>query len=277
MRASGRAFRSMNQIFLTGLLSGLRSRGIQAVFFFGVLVVAAAYLSASFSPRHPQTVALDVGFSGGRLTLVLFALLWVQELVVREIDRRSVFFALAYPLDRGQYLLGRYLSILLLLFLATILLAFMLLLVVMVAAGSYQQQYAVLLGVPYWMAWGGLFIDAAVVAACGMLLATLSTSAVMPLLVGLVFAVTGKSLGAVLDYLRHGADGDKLIVSTFGPVLQAIQWVLPDLSRLDWRTWPMYGQAPTGELVMLAGAMAAGYTLLMLALAMRSFSRREFL
>jgi ABC-type transport system involved in multi-copper enzyme maturation permease subunit len=277
MRASGRAFRSMNQIFLTGLLSGLRSRGIQAVFFFGVLVVVAAYLSASFSPRHPQTVALDVGFSGGRLSLVLFALLWVQELVVREIDRHSVFFALAYPLDRGQYLLGRYLSILLLLFLATILLAFMLLLIVLFAGGNYQQQYPVLLGIAYWATWAGLFIDAAVVAACGMLLATLSTSAIMPLLVGLVFAVTGKSLGAVLDYLRHGADGDKVIVSNFGPALEFIQWVLPDLSRLDWRTWPMYGQAPTSELVVLGSVMAAGYTLLMLALAMRTFSRREFL
>ena len=266
----------MNQIFLTGLLSGLRSRGIQGVLLLGVLVVFAAYLSASFSPRHPQTVALDVGFSGGRFILVLFALLWVQELVVREIDRRSVFFALAYPLDRGQYLLGRYLSILLLLFLATLLLAFMLLLVALLAGGKYQQQFAVLLGLPYWATWAGLFADAAVVASCGLLLATVSTSAVMPLLVGLVFAVTGKSLGTVLDYLRRGADGDKDLVSSFGPVLEAIQWVLPDLSRLDWRTWPMYGQAPAGELVLFGCAMAAGYALLMLALAMRSFARREF-
>jgi ABC-type transport system involved in multi-copper enzyme maturation permease subunit len=267
----------MRQIFLTGLLSGLRSRGIQAVFFFGILVVCSAYLSASFSPRHPQTVALDVGYSGGRFILVLFSLLWVQELVVREIDRRSVFFALAYPLDRGHYLLGRYLSILLLLFLATVLLAFMLMLASLWAGGSYHQQFPILLGVPYWATWGGLFIDAAVVAACGMLLATLATSAILPLLVGLLFAVTGKSLGVVLDYMRRGAEGDQFLLTNFAPVLEKIQWVLPDLSRLDWRAWPMYGQAPAGDLIMWAGAMAAGYALLMLALAMRTFSRREFL
>lgn len=266
----------MNQIFFTGLLSGLRSRGIQSVFVLAVLVVCAAHLSASFSPRHPQTVALDVGFSGGRLVLVLFALLWVQELVVREIDRRSVFFALAYPLDRGHYLLGRYLSILLLLFLATALLAFLLLLAVLFAGGHYQQQFAVLLGIPYWATWAGLFVDAAVVASCGMLLATVSTSAILPLVVGLVFAVTGKSLGVVLDYLRRGADGDNDLVATFGPIVEAIQWALPDLSRLDWRVWPMYGQAPAGDLVAWGASMAAGYALLMLALAMRSFARREF-
>lgn len=266
----------MNQIFLTGLLSGLRSRGIQAVFFFGIIVVCTAYLSASFSPRHPQTVALDVGFSGGRFTLVLFALLWVQELVAREIDRRSVFFTLAYPLERGQYLLGRYLSILLLLALATLLLALMLLLAVLLAGGHYQQQFSVLLGPAYWATWAGLLLDAAVVAAFGLLLATLSTTAFLPLVVGLTFAVTGKSLGVVLDYLRQGADGDQKLAATFGPWVEAIKWALPDLSRLDWRLWPMYGQAPASELVWGGLAMAGGYALLMLFLGMRVFARREF-
>jgi hypothetical protein len=50
--------------------------------------MGVAYLSASFSPRQPQTVALDVGLSGLRFSLVLFALFWVQELVGREIESR---------------------------------------------------------------------------------------------------------------------------------------------------------------------------------------------
>jgi hypothetical protein len=46
----------------------LRGRSFQAVFILGVLMIGAAYLSGHFSPRHPKTVALDVGFrrSGSR-------------------------------------------------------------------------------------------------------------------------------------------------------------------------------------------------------------------
>jgi hypothetical protein len=51
-------------------------------------LIGIAYLSGYFSPRQPQTVALDVGFSGIRFSLVLLNLFWVQELVAREIDRR---------------------------------------------------------------------------------------------------------------------------------------------------------------------------------------------
>jgi Cu-processing system permease protein len=92
---------------LSGLRSGLRGRSFHAVFLLGVLLIGVAYLSGFFSPRQPQTVALDVGFSGVRFSLVLLNLFWVQELVAREIDRRVILFSLAYPVSRGAFLAGR--------------------------------------------------------------------------------------------------------------------------------------------------------------------------
>ena len=68
----------MWQFMLSAGRAGLRSRSIQAILILGALLVGVAYLAASFSPRQPQTVALDVGLSGLRVTLVLFSLFWVQ-------------------------------------------------------------------------------------------------------------------------------------------------------------------------------------------------------
>jgi hypothetical protein len=93
----------MFEFALSGLRSGLRGRSFHAVFILGVLMIGIAYLSGFFSPRQPQTVALDVGFSGIRFSLVLLNLFWVQELVAREIDRRVILFSLAYPVSRGAF------------------------------------------------------------------------------------------------------------------------------------------------------------------------------
>jgi Cu-processing system permease protein len=93
----------MFEFALSGLRSGLRGRSFQAVFILGVLLIGIAYLSGFFSPRQPQTVALDVGFSGIRFSLVLLNLFWVQELVAREIDRRVILFSLAYPVSRAPF------------------------------------------------------------------------------------------------------------------------------------------------------------------------------
>lgn len=263
---------------LTFLLSawraGLRSRSIQGVLVLGVLLVGVAYLSASFSPRAPKTVALDVGLSGIRFSLVLFALFWIQELVGREIEKRTVLFALTYPVPRGQYLLGRYLGVVGLLALAAVLLGLLLWIVVLNAGGAgYEQGFAIAPGEAYWLTVFGLWLDAVVVAAFALLLASLSTVPMLPLALGLAFAVAGKSLGAVIEYLARGDDPS---VAALKPVIDAIAWVLPDLSRLDWRPWPMYGLAPDSSAVGAGLLMAAAYVGLLLALAVLKFNHREF-
>ena len=265
----------MWQFMLSAGRAGLRSRSIQAILILGALLVGVAYLSASFSPRQPQTVALDVGLSGLRITLVLFSLFWVQELVAREIERRTVLFALTYPVARGHYIIGRYLGVLGLIALAALLLGMLLWLVVLMLGKGYAQGFPVVLGAPFWLTVAGLWADAAVVTAFALWVASFSTVPMLPLALGLVFAVGGKSLGAVAEYLAKGADGD-LELMRFAPIIDAIQWVLPDLSRLDWRNWPMYGLAPDGQAAGLGLIMAAGYAALLLTLAVMTFTRRDF-
>jgi Cu-processing system permease protein len=260
---------------LSAWRAGLRSRGIQSIMLFGFLLIGVAYLSASFSPRQPMTVALDVGLSGIRISLVLFGLFWIQELVGHEIQRRTVLFALTYPLPRGYYILGRYLGILGLLAIAALLFGMLLWVVVLNSGGGYEQWSAVAPGVPYWLTVFGLWIDAAVVAAFALWIASLSTVSILPLALGLAFAVGGKSLGAVAEYLAKGADGDMNIMS-LAPIIDAIQWFLPDLSRLDWRAWPMYGIAPEMTAMLLGALLAVSYIALLVSLAVFAFSRREF-
>lgn len=255
--------------------AGLRSRSIQGILILGALLVGVAYLSASFSPRQPRTVALDVGLSGLRITLVLFALFWVQELVGREIERRTVLFSLTYPVARGTYILGRYFGVISLLALAAVLLGLLLWLVVQTIGGSYEQSFGIAVGQPYWLTVFGLWVDAAVVAAFALWLSTFSTVPMLPLALGLAFAAGGKSLGAVAEYLAKGADGDVELMR-FAPFINAIQWILPDLSRLDWRAWPMYGLAPEALAVVLGLLLAVSYVAALLSLAVITFTRRDF-
>lgn len=265
----------MHVFLITAWRAGLRSRAIQGVLVFGVLLVAVAFLSASFSPRQPSTVALDVGFSGIRVSLVFLSLFWIQELVGREIERRTVLFALTYPVARGHYMIGRYLGILGLLALAAVLLGMLLWVVVLNSGGNYEQGFTVAPGLPYWSTVFGLWVDAAVVAAFALWIASLSTVPMLPLALGLAFAVGGKSLGAVAEYLARGAEGDTELLR-LAPMINAIQWVLPDLSRLDWRAWPMYGLAPETTAAGLGLLLATCYAGLLLTLAVMAFSRREF-
>lgn len=261
---------------ISSLRSGFRSRAFLLILILGVLLVGVSYLAASFSPRQPKTVTIDVGFSGIRFSLVLFSVFWVQELVGREVERRTVLYALAYPVSRAAYILGRFLGIVSLLAFSAIVLGVMLWVAARFSGGQYLQGHTASLGLPYWTGLIGLWADSVVVAAFALWIATLSTVPLLPIALGSFFAVAGKTLGATLDYLERGADGDQILVSRFGPALQFVQVILPDLSRLDWRVWPMYGIPPAEGTVLFGLLLGAGYTVILLSLAVVTFSRREF-
>lgn len=266
----------MLQFFLSSWRAGFRSRSFLGVFLLGIALVGVAYLSASFSPRQPRTVALDVGLSGFRFCLVLFAITLTQDLVGREIDRRSVVLTLSYPVHRAEYLFGRYFGILALTGVGTIILGVLLWLAVLFAGLHYEQQFPVALGAPYFVAIFGVWLDVAVVAAFTLWVATLSTVSVLPLALGAMFAIAGRAIGPVADYVMKGADGQADLSASYGPVLSFVRWLLPDLSRLDWRIWPMYAQSPDVTAMCLGGLMALIYSGIMLSLAVQVFSRREF-
>jgi ABC-type transport system involved in multi-copper enzyme maturation permease subunit len=176
---------------------------------------------------------------------------------------------------RGHYLIGRYLAVVGMLGLAAVMLGMLLWVVVLNAAGPYEQGFRVAPGAAYWMTIFGLWVDAAVVTAFALCIASLSTVPMLPLALGLAFAVAGKSLGAVAEYLARGADGDRDIMR-LAPAVDAIHWLLPDLSRLDWRAWPMYGIAPDSGAMAGGGLLAIAYIVLLVTLAVLAFKRREF-
>ena len=266
----------MWQFFLSGLRVGLRGRSFHAVVIFGVALIVVAYLSGAFSPRQPRTVALDVGFSGVRLTLVLMNLFWVQELFTREIDRRIILFSLTYPVSRAEFVLGRLFAVSALSGLAMLVLGMALVIAVVFSGGEYSQEFPVSLGVSFWITLIGLWLDALVVSAVGIFVASFSTVGIMPLAIGLAFAVAGKALGATLEYLNAGADGDAELLASVGGIIDAIRWLVPDLSRLDWRAWPMYGAVPEWATLGWAALMACSYAAIMALMAIRTLNRREF-
>lgn len=260
----------------SGIISGLRGRSIQVTFALGLVLIAFAYLAASFSPRQPQTIALDIGFSAVRFTLVLLALFWVQELFTREIDRKIILHSLALPASRATFFVGRYLSIVVLSIISIVILGFCLLLAVLLASPSYEQEFSVELGLPFWLALVGIVLDVAVVSAVASMIAMISTVPVLPLAVGAAFAIAGKALGASVDYLARGADGDVAFVERMGGWVDLVGWMIPDLSRLDWRQWPVYGANPSAEHILWATVMAISYVAIAIVLGVRALQNREF-
>lgn len=65
-----------------------------------------------------------------------------------------------------------------------------------------------------------------VVSCFGVLLSTLFTVSVLPLAVGICFAIAAKTVGFARTYILSGADGDDRLVARMAPLLDIVRWML---------------------------------------------------
>lgn len=269
----------MNQIYLHALISwrlGLRSHAMRALVALGALLIAVAYLAGAFSLRQPVVVALDLGLSGLRFLGLLLVLFWMQETFAKDIDRRTITFALAYPAPRASYVLGRFLGVMGLVVLAVAIWGLLLFFMGQYADWGYDQTTRNYFNAGYLLVLFGIVVDLLVVGAFFVFLASLAETPVLPFLAGFGFAVAARSVGVMLDYLSLSPWADRDMKAAMLPLLEKIRWLLPDLSRLDWRQITLYDLWPaTGEVFQGLG-VAFGYAMIMLGGAVLSYRRRGF-
>ncbi|NMZ68537.1 ABC-type transport system involved in multi-copper enzyme maturation, permease component [Pseudomonas peli] len=265
----------MFELTALGMRAGIRGQGFRILLLITLALLGVALLAGNFSGRQPLTVALDVGLSGLRFVLLLMALLWVQDLLARDIERKTIYFLLAYPVTRSQFLFSRFLAVAVLSGGALVFVGLALWLVLYLFGSSHPQLQPPALGMPYMMSLLGIWLDLLVVVAFAILLASISTTPYLPLLLGFAFALAARGLGPTISHLRS-ARSDPLHEALFSPVLEHAYAWLPDLSRLDWRALALYGLTPDMPAMVLAVLNAAAYIVLLLTLAAVVFQRRNF-
>lgn len=256
-------------------LSAWRSRVAWLVLLLAVAVVLSGGLAAAFSARQPLIVAVDVGFSGLRLALLFLILVWSQELIAKDIDRRNTYWVLSLPMSRAQYLFGRTLGMATMLAVATVILGALIFLLGQHAAWGYPDASGAYLDGRFVLVVTGFFLEALLVMAVVVFFMSVTTIPFLPLALGLAFSIAGRGLHSALNFLLFSSDAPVELQSGLLPILHAISWIIPDLSALDWRNAVLYGSPLAMEAVKTGLAIALGYFVMTLSLATLMFNNKK--
>lgn len=254
---------------------GLRTNMFKILMVVAVLLVFCAWLASGMSARQPTSLMLDFGFSVLRLSLCLMALMWLQELLGKAIEKRYISQVLAYPLAKYQVLLANYIAVALLLLLSLIAVA-MVLLAAAHFGSFYEQTTPPNVGAAYVLTWALIYLDLLVVLAFALLMTAISTTPQLPLIFGLGFFVITHALGPILDYLLLADTAEELHKQTISPVLAKLRYIVPELSRLDVRELSLYNEAIQASYIIKQAVFGICYAVFLLALAVICFQRREF-
>lgn len=236
----------------------VRERIYVNVALFGAGLVLFSMLVGNVTFGYTDRVVRSIGHSGLSISLNLLALLVGVTLVHQEIERRSLFVLLTRPVSRGQYILGRYLGLLVATCVVWLGLGIVLTGVLLSIHGSFKGvDLAALLGA---------LAEAMVLGSIGVLLSTLTTPTVgagMGLGAWLICATTDNLVG-----LTEAGGLDRTLATI-------LSYTLPSLAQLSFREVAVYQLPFAWVEVAAAFAYAAAYAIGFLLLATASLSRRE--
>jgi ABC-type transport system involved in multi-copper enzyme maturation permease subunit len=237
----------------------LRQRLAVNLLLFAVLLIAASIALSALTYGEQYRIISDLALTSAQVFGTLIAVFLGAGLVAGDVQRRTLYPIVAKPVARWQYLLGRYLGLLLTL---TLNLAVMAGASVAVLA-FYKGGLSTLSGTPLLSAFLGVEAQLAAVGALAILFSSV-TNTTLAAIFTLGLAVAGHfSRDVFVFYQDQG-------------LVRAVAYVIPNLASLDFKVQVVYQQAVAPGRLLWPLLYAGLYVACVLSLASAAFARRDF-
>jgi Cu-processing system permease protein len=240
----------------------LREQVLYLTLLFTLILVAAVNLLPQLAASGEKKIIVDVGMAAIEIVGLIVTVFVGTALINKEIDKRTIFVLIAKPMSRAEFILGKHLGITWVLGLLVGLMSAIFIIVVTLAKISIPIPE--ILVANFFIFWQLMLLGA-----IAILFGTFTSSLVAALL---TFAT----------YLMGNFTKDLLALGEISKseslqaVTRVIYLILPDLSRANLKNEAVYGILPALGDLFTNGVYILSYALLVLAIAIMIFAKRQF-
>lgn len=256
-------------VSLNTIREALRNRVLAVLALFAVGLMGFSIVLGQLSLHEEVRVIKDIGLAGISVVGIVIALFLGVNLLSKELDRKTVYFVIPKPLHRWEFLLGKFVGLVVTLALLVVAMALVLVLVVGLEGGHH--------GIAMIRAEILIFLELCLLTAVAMLFSSFSSPYLSAMFTGSVWVIGRNTLE-----LRTFAEG-KLEGTPLGALLEIIARVVPDFhlfyvsgASLDEQIVTVHESFVSWGYVVEAVAYCGLYASLCLLLAMGLFARRDF-
>ena len=256
-------------IALNTFREAVRNRVMAVLFFFAVGLMAFSLVLGELSLYQEERIIKDLGLAGVSIFSVIIALFLGVNLLSKELDKKTVYAIIPKPIHRWEFLIGKYLGIVITM---TVLVA-----VMSLVLGIFVLSRDGHLGLVMLRAEILLLLEVLLLCAVALFFASFSSPYLSAMLTGALWVI-GRNSAELAAFASRD--------QTPGPVASMLELVLglfPDF-RLFYVSGANLGDTVVSVhqsfvgwgYVLNAAGYAAGYSGVCLALAVFLFARRDF-
>ena len=243
----------------TTVLEAVREKVLYLLAAFGATLFFVSRLLAPLALGEGRRVTIDLGFFFLSLFGLLIVILLGHSVVQREIERGSVVFLFSRPVGRGQFILGKFIGM------ATIVAAAEMAMGLCLAAVCLSSGYPI--GTLFFEGIAGLILSLWILAALGLLFASVASPSLASFFVGGAWVI-GNTSGSLSDLAA-------LLAAPGNKIAEGLLWLVPRLDLYNASTNLVHGIPIGTERWAAQAAYAALYSLGALLLARAAFARRS--
>jgi ABC-type transport system involved in multi-copper enzyme maturation permease subunit len=251
----------------------IRDRIGYGLVFFSIVLMASSFLLAQLTAGQDVKIIKDLGLASASIIGLLIAVFFGIGLVTKEVERRSIYSLLSKPVTRTQFVVGKYLGLVL-----TLLINLSVMVVAFYAVLWYLDVTTVPSAKTAWeapaldprmlKAFALIGVELMLITATAIFFSTFSS----PFLsVALTFAVY--VIGHFGEDLKHL---DSIMHSATVPFLaKGVYYLMPNLTALDVKSAVVHGLPVSESAMAMATTSCLLYVATLLVGAILIFSRRD--
>lgn len=238
----------------------IRDKVLYVLLFFASVIILGSKALGWVSIGQDNKIVMDISLASVSVFGALIAIFVGTNLVYKEIDKRTIYTILCRPMQRYEFVLGKYIGLALLIGVVTMIMA------------TVTAVYLVSLGggvtATFFQAVFLIYIKLLIVTALSVLMSTL-TSPILGALIVFSCYIFGHATGILVDLPGH-FEG-----STMASVLQGVYYVVPNLSNFDIGAEAANGVAVAPGYFLWSTIYGLVYTSLLLGIAALAFENKD--
>lgn len=239
----------------------MRDRVLYNLLIFALLMIGSTVYLATLTIADHLKIIKDFGLAAISLFSVLIAVFVGIGLVYKEVDKRTIYTVLSKPIKRYEFILGKYLGLLLTLLLNLAIMAAGLVLILLFFGNVFTGSFFVAL---YF-----IYLELMLLTALTIFFSSFTTPMLSALFTLALFVIG--HLSADLKFL--GMKSESLMVKYLA---NFTYYFLPNLDNFNIRGPVVYGQSVGVERVLAVTAYGLLYLGVLLVLAVIIFQRKDF-
>ena len=252
---------------------GIRNKAIYGISVFALIMMVVNLLISGTIMREVGKVSVDIALSSISFLGLLLVLFVGINLLAKDLDKRTIYMVLARPISRGEYIIGKFLGMVLLIVVSISILSLFAVASIFLVKMNYPDYFPRFSWPMIFLSISFTTLSLILLSALSFLFASFASTSFISLILTIAAYIIGHSMTDVKALVE--ASQDKVSPVTL-KVVQAAYYIFPNLSIFDIKTQAAHDLAIPMSYIFWAVSYGLVYTCIVITIASLIFRKREF-